>query len=159
MTTGDSFTHAIRAKAQPIWDCELKHPFVRGLGDGTLPIDRFRFYLAQDYVFLIEYCRVFALGAAKARDLQTIGVFTRLLDETLNTEMQLHRNYCQRIGIAETDCAGANHARLHAPSADGRVQRLDRGHRGGSASVSARLRGNRDCARVQRPRRRELELR
>jgi thiaminase/transcriptional activator TenA len=54
-------------------------------------------------VFLIEYCRVFALGAAKARDLQTIGVFARLLDETLNTEMQLHRNYCQRLGIAETD--------------------------------------------------------
>src|SRR5712671_4112333 len=103
MRTRDSFTHAIRAKAQPIWDRELKHPFVRGLGDGTLPIDRFRFYLAQDYVFLIEYCRVFALGAAKARDLQTIGVFARLLDETLNTEMQLHRNYCQRLGIAETD--------------------------------------------------------
>ena len=57
MTTRDSFTHTIRAKAQPIWDRELKHPFVRGLGDGTLPIDRFRFYLAQDYVFLIEYCR------------------------------------------------------------------------------------------------------
>ena len=103
MTTRDSFTHTIRAKAQAIWDRELKHPFVRGLGDGTLPIDRFRFYLAQDYVFLIEYCRVFGLGAAKARDLQTIGVFTRLLDETLNTEMQLHRNYCQRLGIEEPD--------------------------------------------------------
>src|SRR5229473_2235922 len=57
------------------------------------------------------------------------------------------------------DCASANHARLHAPSADGRVQRLDRGHRGGSASVSARLCGSRDCTRVQGPRRRELELR
>src|SRR5882762_11152319 len=103
MPTGDSFTHAIRAKAHPIWDRELKHPFVRGLGDGTLPIDRFRFYLAQDYVFLTEYCRVFALAAAKAPDLQTIGVFTRLLDETLNTEMQLHRDYCQRLGIAKSD--------------------------------------------------------
>ena len=103
MTKRSSFTQAIRAKAQPIWDRELKHPFVRGLGDGTLPIDRFRFYLAQDYVFLIEYCRVFALAAAKARDLQMIGVFTRLLDETLNSEMQLHRDYCQRLGIAKPD--------------------------------------------------------
>ena len=84
-------------------DRELKHPFVRGLGDGTLPIDRFRFYLAQDYVFLTEYCRVFALAAAKAPDLQTIGVFPRLLDETLNTEMQLHRDYCQRLGITKAD--------------------------------------------------------
>src|SRR6201997_1996944 len=103
MTTRSSFTEAIRAKAKPIWDREVEHPFVRGLGDGTLPIDRFRFYLAQDYVFLIEYCRVFALAAAKARDLTTIGVFTRLLDETINTEMQLHRDYCQRLGIAEAD--------------------------------------------------------
>src|SRR5882757_3279361 len=103
MTKESSFTKSIRAKAQPIWDRELKHPFVRGLGDGTLPIDRFRFYLAQDYVFLTEYCRVFALAAAKAPDLQTIGVFTRLLDETLNTEMQLHRDYCQRLGIAKSD--------------------------------------------------------
>jgi len=107
MTTRSSFTHAIRAKAQPIWDRELKHPFVRGLGDGTLPLERFRFYLAQDYVFLIEYCRVFALAAAKARDLQTIGVFTRLLDETLNIEMQLHRDYCLRLGIAETELEAA----------------------------------------------------
>src|SRR5258708_36775214 len=99
MRTRDSFTHAIRAQAQPIWDRELKHPFVRGLGDGTVTIDRFRFYLAQDYLFLIEYCRVFALGAAKPRNLQTIGVFTRLLDERRNTEIQLHRNYCQRRGI------------------------------------------------------------
>jgi thiaminase/transcriptional activator TenA len=103
MATRDSFTHAIRAKAQLIWDRELKHPFVRGLADGTLSIDCFRFYLTQDYLFLIEYCRVFALAAAKARDLQTIGLFTRLLDETLNTEMQLHRDYCQRLGIAESD--------------------------------------------------------
>jgi thiaminase/transcriptional activator TenA len=42
-------------------------------------------------------------AAAKAHDLQTIGVFARLLDETLNTEMQLHRDYCQRLGIAKSD--------------------------------------------------------
>src|SRR5260370_34989823 len=83
MTTRDSFTHAIRAKAHPIWDRELKHPFVRGLGDGTLPIDRFRFYLAQDYVFLIQYCRVLPLAAAKASGPQTVGGFTRPLAEPL----------------------------------------------------------------------------
>src|SRR5260221_6344622 len=100
--THTSFTQSIRAQAQPIWDRELEHPFVRGLGDGRLPLECFRFYLAQDYVFLVEYCRVFALAAAKARDLATIGLFANLLDETLNTEMQLHRDYCARLGIAES---------------------------------------------------------
>src|SRR6266481_6481804 len=112
MTTRDSFTHAIRAKAQAIWDRELKHPFVRGLGDGTLPIDRFRFYLAQDYLFLIEYSRVLALAAAKARDLQTIGVFTRLLDETLNTEMQMHRDYCHRLGDRKSTRLNSSHSSI-----------------------------------------------
>lgn len=102
-----SFSRAIRAKARAIWDRELEHPFVRGLGDGTLPIQRFRFYLAQDYVFLVEYCRVFALAAAKARDLETIGVFARLLDETLNTEMQLHRDYCARLHLAKAELEAA----------------------------------------------------
>ncbi len=95
------FSQAIRAKAEPIWCCELAHPFVRGLGDGTLPLERFRFYLCQDYVFLIEYCRVFGLAASKARDLATVGLFAGLLHDTLNTEMQLHRDYCKRLGIAE----------------------------------------------------------
>jgi thiaminase/transcriptional activator TenA len=105
-----SFSRAIRAKARPIWDRELEHPFVRGLSDGTLPVERFRFYLAQDYVFLVEYCRVFALAAAKSRDLETIGVFAHLLDETLNTEMQLHRDYCARLQIAQTELEAATPA-------------------------------------------------
>jgi len=96
-----SFTDSVRAKAAEIWRRELEHPFVRGLADGTLALDRFRFYLCQDYVFLIEYCRVFALAAAKARDLATIGLFAGLLNDTLKVEMQLHRDYCKRLGITE----------------------------------------------------------
>jgi thiaminase/transcriptional activator TenA len=94
------FSSEIRAKAAEIWRRELEHPFVRGLGDGTLPVDRFRFYLEQDYLFLIEYCRVFALASAKARDLQSMNLFAGLLGDTLKVEMQLHRDYCQRLGIA-----------------------------------------------------------
>jgi thiaminase/transcriptional activator TenA len=104
------FCERLRAGAAPIWRRELEHPFVRGLADGSLPMDRFRFYLRQDYIFLIEYCRVFALAAAKARDLATIGVFTRLLHDTLETEMELHRDYCGRLGIARAELERAEPA-------------------------------------------------
>jgi thiaminase (transcriptional activator TenA) len=97
------FVESIRARASTIWRRELKHPFVRGLGDGTLPVDRFRFYLCQDYAFLIEYCRVFALAAAKARDLATMELFGGLMNDTLKVEMQLHRDYCKRLGISEAE--------------------------------------------------------
>ena len=99
---GTTFTDGVRAKAAAIWRRELEHPFVRGLGDGTLPVDRFRFYLEQDYLFLIEYCRVFALASAKARELPTMNLFAGLLGDTLTVEMQLHRDYCKRLGIAQS---------------------------------------------------------
>ncbi|SRR5579885_123551 len=105
-----AFTETVRTRAAKIWRRELEHPFVRGLGDGTLPLDRFRFYLEQDYLFLIEYCRVFALASAKAGDLETMDLFSGLLNDTLKIEMQLHRDYCKRLGIAESALAGAEPA-------------------------------------------------
>jgi thiaminase/transcriptional activator TenA len=75
------------------------HPFVCGLGDGTLPRDRFQFYLRQDYLFLIDYARVLAVCAARADDLETTARFARLLDATLNVEMEGHRRFCARAGV------------------------------------------------------------
>jgi thiaminase (transcriptional activator TenA) len=95
-----TFTNNLRSKAAEIWKKELQHPFVRGLGDGSLPVDRFRFYLEQDYLFLIEYSRVFALASAKAREFESMNLFAGLLGDTLKVEMQLHRDYCKRLGIA-----------------------------------------------------------
>jgi thiaminase/transcriptional activator TenA len=95
-----NFTSELRRIAEPIWRRELQHPFVRGIADGTLPIERFRFYLQQDYLFLIEYCRVFALAAAKAPTLDTMRVLGSLMHETMHVEMDLHRDYCQRLGIS-----------------------------------------------------------
>ena len=79
----------------------LDHPFVRGIGNGTLPVRKFRYYVRQDYVYLIEYARVLALASVRATDLDSMGWFARLLDGTLNTEMALHRGYCARFGITE----------------------------------------------------------
>jgi len=106
----DALSKTLRTSGAEIWKRELAHPFVRGLGDGTLPVDRFRFYLEQDYLFLIEYCRVFALASAKARGLDVMGLFSGLLNDTLQTEMQLHRDYCRRLAIADSALRAAQAA-------------------------------------------------
>ena len=77
----------------------LEHPFIRGIGDGSLPVDRFKYYVIQDYVYLIDYSRALAIASARAIDLQDMSWFAGLLDETLNQEMALHRSYCQEFGI------------------------------------------------------------
>ena len=77
----------------------LEHPFITGIGDGSLPVDRFKYYVIQDYVYLIDYSRALAIASARAIDLQDMSWFAGLLDETLNREMALHRSYCQEFGI------------------------------------------------------------
>ena len=49
---------------EPIWNSYLEHPFVKGISDGSLDPEKFKHYLKQDYVYLIEYCKIFAIGAA-----------------------------------------------------------------------------------------------
>ena len=63
---GVSFAAELRAAAADVWEAQHAHPFVRGIGDGSLDEARFRFYVRQDYVFLIAYGRVLSLGAARA---------------------------------------------------------------------------------------------
>ena len=75
-------------------------PFITGIGDCSLPVDRFKYYVIQDYVYLIDYSRALAVASARAIDLQDMSWFAGLLDETLNQEMALHRSYCQDFGIS-----------------------------------------------------------
>ena len=93
----------LRNKAEPIWDQILNHKFITGLGDGSLPLDRFKFYLRQDYLFLVEYARVLAIASAKAPNLEGMTRFATLLHATLSQEMNLHRRYCAGFGINEDD--------------------------------------------------------
>ena len=58
----------------------LEHPFITGIGDGSLPVDRFKYYVIQDYVYLIDYSRALAVASARAIDLQDLSWFAGLLD-------------------------------------------------------------------------------
>lgn len=94
------FTDDLFAAAEPIWRTQLEHPFVTGIGDGTLQLERFQRWVRQDYVYLIEFARIFAWAVAKSPTLESMSWYAKVLDLTLNTEMALHRSYAQRFGIS-----------------------------------------------------------
>ena len=98
-----AFTDSLRDDADEIWTAIYDHPMVEGIGDGTLDEDRFRYWLRQDYVYLVDYCRLFALGAVQAPTLERMETFATLLSETLHTEMELHREYAADFGITEAE--------------------------------------------------------
>lgn len=93
------FSQTLHEKVSQIWQKTHEHPFVVGLGTGELPVESFIRYMKQDYVFLIDYSKLFAFGAVKARDIETMAAFAKLLDETLHGEMELHRGYAAKFGI------------------------------------------------------------
>jgi len=99
----ERFTERLRQKAAGIWEAQHQHPFVRGIGDGTLSLEKFKFWLRQDYRFLIEYARLLAVAAARSPDLETITHFATLLKETVETEMNLHRTYAAEFGISREE--------------------------------------------------------
>lgn len=97
------FSDELRPEADEIWSAIVNHPMVQRLGNGTLDEDPFRYWVRQDYVYLIDYSRVFALGAAKAPGPDRMRTFAELLESTINTEMDLHRSYAAEFGISETE--------------------------------------------------------
>ena len=93
------FSDQLRHGAADLWEAQYDHPFVRGIGDGTLDPERFCFFVRQDYLFLIEYGRVLALAGARAPRLELMERFAVLAQSTLGTEMELHRAYAAEWGI------------------------------------------------------------
>ena len=95
-----AFADDLYLHVKPIWDAQLTHPFVQGLGDGTIPEERFANWVRQDYLYLKDFARVFAWAVAKADRLESMSWYAAVLHLTLNTEMELHREYAQRFRIA-----------------------------------------------------------
>jgi len=92
-----------------IWDAFHTHPFVTGMADGSLPQEKFRHYMIQDYLYLIDYAKVFALGVAKSgpADMASMEAFAGYVHQILHGEMEIHRAYMKWLGISEDEAAQA----------------------------------------------------
>ena len=102
-----AFTDELYAAAKANWDAQVEHPFVRGIGDGTLDEELFKRWVLQDYRYLKEFARIFAWAVAKADDLASMSWYAGVLNLTLNTEMDLHRQYAARFGLTPDDLEAA----------------------------------------------------
>jgi thiaminase/transcriptional activator TenA len=95
-----TFTAGLWTAAEPIFDKILAHPFLRGLTDGTLPEDRFRFYVKQDSLYLRQYARCLAMASVKAPSAHWCEMFAAHAQSALNVERSLHEAYFASWGLA-----------------------------------------------------------
>jgi len=96
----------LKAAAAADWQSYVDHDFVRRMGAGTLPQEAFRTYLVQDYLFLIQFARAYALATYKSRTLADIKVTQAGLAAILD-EMDLHVRLCGHWGLSPDDIEAA----------------------------------------------------
>jgi thiaminase/transcriptional activator TenA len=110
-----TFTKELWAAMEPIYTAILEHPFVRGLTDGSLPRESFRYYAVQDALYLREFARALSVAAARAPDDDWIIMFNEHAANALRVERALHEGFFREFGltpeaVAATPLAPVNQA-------------------------------------------------
>jgi thiaminase/transcriptional activator TenA len=98
-----SFFERLKTEASAEWRAYTEHPFTNGLADGSLPEAAFRHYLVQDYLFLIEFARAYALAVYKSPQLADMREAAAGLSAILDVEMNLHVKLCAEWGLSPID--------------------------------------------------------
>ena len=104
------FTEELWRSIEPIFSAILAHPFVKGLTDGSLPEEAFRFYVVQDALYLQDYARCLALAAAKAPREAWCELFAEHAKVALVVERSLHESFFQEWGLSEEQVASTPYA-------------------------------------------------
>lgn len=98
-----SFFERLKTEASAEWRSYTAHRFTDGLADGSLPEAAFRHYLVQDYLFLIEFARAYALAVYKSPRLADMREAAAGVSAILDVEMNLHVKLCANWGLSPDD--------------------------------------------------------
>ena len=94
-----AFTKELWGSIEPIYTAILRHPFLRGLSDGSLPRESFKFYAVQDALYLREFARALSLAGARAPKDDWIIMFNEHAAGALKVERSLHESFFQEFGL------------------------------------------------------------
>jgi thiaminase/transcriptional activator TenA len=97
------FTESLWKSAGPIYQKILKHPFIRGLTDGSLDEEAFRFYVVQDALYLREFSRGLALLGAKAPEDRWVTMFAEHARDVIAVERALHEGFFKHWKLTENE--------------------------------------------------------
>lgn len=94
-----AFSDTLLDHGSEIWDEQKQHPFVTELAEGSLDESAFLHWVEQDYRYLLDYARVFAIAGTKAKDEETMSHLVGVSDTILDYEMDLHREFASDYDI------------------------------------------------------------
>lgn len=99
------FCEKVRKETDFYWEASFHHPFVQGIADGSLALEKFKFYMLQDAYYLKHYTKVLALAAAKASNDEDIQYFLQSARFIHEAELELHRTTFKELGVTAEEIA------------------------------------------------------
>ena len=125
MTT---FTDRAYEYVQETWQASFTHPFVRGLVDGSLDQETFKFYVIQDAYYLEGFAAAHSLAAYHTEDKQLALAFSEGVVSTIQDELSLHDSFITDLNITDENLANyipspnayayMNHLKIQAQTGD-----------------------------------------
>ncbi len=94
---------ALKSEHAGLWEAATHHPFIEELGDGSLPIEKFRRYFIQDYVFVNDLSKVLGVAEAKAPDIAAARPLAEFQSGLMGAEDALFLGAFKSLGIAENE--------------------------------------------------------
>ena len=96
---------AFKTGSAPYWQRYTEHEFVTRLSSGSLQLDQFQHYLKQDYLFILQFARAWAVAIYKSNSIEDMRSALSGLKGLLDGELSLHINYCNEWGIDKGELA------------------------------------------------------
>ena len=117
---------------EDIWASYHEKPFVQGLKYGTLDQKKFRSYIIQDYWYLMDYTKVFAIGVAKSKSVEIMKLFAKYIQAILDGEVNVHNGYMADFGITQEEL---DHTPIQQDNRSYTSYMLSVAYRGGEAEI------------------------
>jgi thiaminase/transcriptional activator TenA len=96
----EKFSRQLQRRGDSIWRAIYRHRFLRELHAGTLSMERFTYFIFQDYLYLLDFAQVLCHGGAKSPNLETLEVFARHALIAVEVERHFHAGFGKTIGFS-----------------------------------------------------------
>lgn len=97
------FCEEVRKQTEYYWEASLKHPFVQGIADGTLELEKFKFYMLQDAYYLKHYTKLLAMLASRANEDEDVAYFLETANFIREAELELHRSTFKELHVTSEE--------------------------------------------------------
>lgn len=107
ITLPSSLAAQIKADNAALFDAALQHPFVQGIGNGSLPKALFTRWIIQDWLYLQAYLLTLRQAGHLAPNLSARRFWQHLARLTEEEELNLHRGLAAKFSLSQTDLDNA----------------------------------------------------